>query len=630
MRSVFDARRMPTTGAIALAASLFAVAVLTLNAVEFSYAVQHALLMSAIFGIAATGWGLFAGFGGQFSFGHAALFGLPAYVAFLASDKYGISPLVAAVAGAAAVSVASLLIAGPALRLRGPYFALATLALAEIARQWVNDRRNLTGGEDGKLIPYRSNGLHNLSAPGEHSYLVWAGGLLVITVACCWLFLRSRHGRELQAVRDDQDIAETSGINSTKVKLLAFVISAFFTGLAGCLYASSTHIVASDALLDPGVSIAILIYATVGGVRSVFGPALGAFFLVGVQEWFRVGLGADQPNLYRIFYAIVFALILYFAPGGVVGLVATLLGGVRRRVHTMRSRRPDVGARANGGGKAAAAGISSEDVASLLDDLAPLERSGPAGGGPAPLVVAGLTKRFGAVVVNDSIGFELAGGGSLAIWGHNGSGKSTLVNLLGGQLAADGGPIRLGDHRVDRLSPYRRSRRGVVRASQQARLYDAQTVLDNLLVTVFSTKRLHPLVGRDFSKAVALATRALDATALPREALHRPAGALSTGQRKRVEIARLLLGHRPRLILMDEPTAGIDRAGVPVMASVLRALQEGTGASLIVVDHDQDFLFSVATRVLCLAGGRVVDEIATDEPGASERLERSLVTTGAQ
>jgi ABC-type branched-subunit amino acid transport system ATPase component len=112
----------------------------------------------------------------------------------------------------------------------------------------------------------------------------------------------------------------------------------------------------------------------------------------------------------------------------------------------------------------------------------------------------------------------------------------------------------------------------------------------------------------------------VDAVGLPVAKMDAPAGSLSTGQRKRLEIARLLVGHRPRLILLDEPTAGIDRAGIPLLASVLRAVQKGTSASLVVVDHDQDFLLSVAPEVICLGNGKIVDIVRADDTRLTERL----------
>jgi len=616
---------------IAIAVGVGVVVTLGLQVVSISYSGQQALLVGSAFAVAATAWGLFAGFGGQFSFGHAALFGVPAYGAYLLNDIWGVPPLIGLVCSAVGLSLLSLVLVGPALRLRGPYFALVTLAMAEVARRLVNANPDITGGEDGRALPSDQEGILYLNSSEPTSYIAWLAGLLVITVLVFWLFLRSRTGRALTAVRDDEDIASSTGVNATIVKMTAFVLSGIFIGLAGGIYAYSTHIVSSDALLGTTVSIAILVYATVGGMRSLYGPLIGAFILTFVEERLRSSLGAIAPNLYAILYAVVFALLLYFAPLGLVGLAQSAFAALCRR------RSPEPAADVPGPLRASDASspahvladISSAQVRELLAELEPLER----GSYPAVderLVVSDLVKRFGGVVVNDGISFELASHQSLGVWGPNGSGKSTLINQLGGQLRATSGSMTFGGTDFGSLAPYARARLGIVRASQQARLYDAQSVLDNVLTTLFTTKRLNPLRESDFRQAVELCRRAVDAVGLPMAKLDVPAGSLSTGQRKRLEIARLLVGHRPRLILLDEPTAGIDRAGIPLLASVLRAVQKGTSASLVVVDHDQDFLLSVAPEVMCLGNGKVVDIVRADDAHLTERLGAAVRRAGAE
>lgn len=614
------ARRVSTWHGVAAGLLMAALVAFFFSKVQFVYAFQHTLLLTVVLGTAATAWGLFAGFGGQFSFGHAALFGLPSYVAVVVGEDWGIPPLVALIGGAGGTALATAVIVFPALRLRGPYFALVTLALAELTRRMVNLERAHTGGEDGRLIADTGDGLWHLRAPTEQSYLVWGSVLLMFTITTTWVFLRTRTGRELRAVRDDPDIASSTGVDTTRVKLVAYVLSAFFTGLAGGVLAYSSRIVASDALLGTAISITILILAGVGGMRSVFGPVLGAFVLVNVEEFLRVGVGAEEPQFYRITYAVVFALILYFLPRGLVSIRPP-----RRIVETLTQWRPIPTVVDEG------PNLTTGAVQGLLVDLAAHERRGRRHGGEGfELVVRGLTKTFGSQTVNCDIDVDVPEGTCLAIWGHNGSGKSTLVNQLGGQLSPSRGEIRLGGHVITALPPHRRAGLGVVRASQQARHYDEQTVLDNLLTTLYTTKTLRPLVQRDHRIAVELVERAAAAVGLPAASIMKRAGELSTGQRKKLELARVLVGHRPRVILLDEPTAGVDREGVPQMAETLRALRDGTGASMVVVDHDRDFLLALSTHVLTLAAGRVIGHEETAGRSAQEWPELVFQPSGGK
>lgn len=611
--------RLRTSYGVAIGVVLAVLVVFVADGLASSFTWEQILLIGTAFAVAASAWGLFAGFGGQFSFGHAALFGLPAYGAYLADHYWGVPPLLGLLVASVVLPIVSLLLVGPAFRLRGPYFALVTLAVAEIARRLINAKSDVTGGEDGVLLSSGSHsGLLYLEDPDQKTYIVWLAALLGITLIVFWVFLRSRTGRELTAVRDEEDIARSTGVHVTRVKIYSFVLSGFFIGLAGGVYAYSSHIIASDAVLGSAVSTAILVYAGVGGMRSLFGPAIGAFILVAVEQNFRDLFGSDSPALYPMVYAAVFGLLLYFAPSGLVGLwhkILALLPWSRRVAVFTGTPPPSEPAKAflpqtlSVGDNVS--GVLSEHVRELLDELLPLERRIIAGSDQG-LVVAQLTKRFGGIVVNQGISFEVGPHESIGIWGPNGSGKSTLINLLGGQLLPTAGQITFAGERVERLTPNRRAWRGIVRASQQARLYEGQSVLDNLLTTLFSSKRLNPLKASDYARGVELVEQALRAVGLPTNKLYAMASTLSTGQRKRMEIARLLVGHRPQLILLDEPTAGIDRSGISLLAEVLRAVHEGTQSAFIVVDHDQGFLRSVAPTVMCLGDGKIVDILRSD------------------
>lgn len=290
--------------------------------------VLNFLTFAMIVTLAAQGWNILAGYGGQFSFGHAAFFGAGAYVMALAQVRFGLNPWLAlpiAIALAAIVGYAIGFLSFRA-RLRGSYFALVTLAFAEVFRILANAAA-FTGGAAGVLIPLKLEAWQMQFADKRVFY--W----LVLAFVACALVLtqaiaRSRFGAQLVAVRENEDAAQALGVDVLAVKLKAITLSAALTGAAGCLYAQKFLYIDANIAYGPWISVEALLAPIIGGVGTVFGPLVGAIVLLGLGEItktvFAQIMGGSVPGIDLVVFGVLLILCVAFAPRGVLGLLRRL------------------------------------------------------------------------------------------------------------------------------------------------------------------------------------------------------------------------------------------------------------------------------------------------------------------
>jgi branched-chain amino acid transport system permease protein len=300
------------------------------------YATDTGVLMSVItvtciWAIAALGWNVLAGFTGQLSFGHAAFFGIGAYTMALLYTDSGVSPWLGLLAGGVVASILAVLIGLPTFRLRGPYFALATLALAEAIRRVVAYWTDFTGGNDGIILPI-DTGLKQMFFESNRPFAWLAIAFFTIFWALTYWLRHSRLGHYMLAVRDDQDAAAAAGLNPLTVKLRASVISAFITAVAGGLLARYLSGVAPDDYLGTYVSIQMLILGFVGGLGTLSGPVVGAFLVLPVQHYLQLHGGSQvSSQLAEVGFGALLLLVIIFYPKGVAPGVAKLAEHVRAR-----------------------------------------------------------------------------------------------------------------------------------------------------------------------------------------------------------------------------------------------------------------------------------------------------------
>ena len=267
----------------------------------------------------ATAWNVIGGIGGQFSLGHSVFFAVGAYTTANLYLRLGVPPWVGVLPGAALAAGTALLVSWPVFRLRGPFFAIATMALTEVALALANYAEWATGGTRGMSIPFRL-GLSNMIFRDRMSYALLMGGFAALCLLVALAVTRSRLGYQLKAVRDNEGAAQASGINPLRTKLAGMAISAALTGVGGGLFLMSTRVADPATLLslfDFGVKFALI--ALIGGLGTVYGPLLGALLVVPLEGWLRAEFGGLAPGANVIVLSIVLILASLFLKRGIVG-----------------------------------------------------------------------------------------------------------------------------------------------------------------------------------------------------------------------------------------------------------------------------------------------------------------------
>jgi branched-chain amino acid transport system permease protein len=291
----------------------------------------HVAIMVLMWTLLGSAWNVLGGFAGQVSFGHAALFGIGAYVTMILFLKAGVAPWWGIPLGGLAAALVSLPIGLICFRLRGPYFSLATLAVAEIVKLVALNWETVTNGSVGFLItglpPLR---LFGVAVDWESKLPFYAlAALLALCgmAATAWL-KGSRLGAFLVAIRENEDAAEAVGIDTVRAKVVTFALSAFLAGMGGGFYAFYFRYVDPDAVLNISLSMEMVFIAMVGGLGTVGGPLIGAVFLTtvgeAVRERFQVG--------HLIFYGLFMMLAIRYMPEGIWGKARRLLSSLQAKV----------------------------------------------------------------------------------------------------------------------------------------------------------------------------------------------------------------------------------------------------------------------------------------------------------
>lgn len=288
-----------------------------------SEAWQNTILMTLYAALLGQAWNILGGYGGQFSFGHAAFFGTGAYTVAVLQVQLGVNPWIGLIAGGLMAVAVAAFIGFTTFRygLRGSYFALVTLAFAEVLRILANTVP-FTGAGVGILIPLEQSAANlQFASKAGYYWLVWAIALAAFLTV--WWIGHSRFGARLMAVRDNEDAARALGVDPFAVKMRAIMLSGLFSGLAGVFYAQYFLYLDPAIAYGPAISVESLLVPIVGGMGTLFGPLLGAVALHGVSEASRALIG-DLPGISLVLYGTILILMVLFAPRGLAGLVRRL------------------------------------------------------------------------------------------------------------------------------------------------------------------------------------------------------------------------------------------------------------------------------------------------------------------
>ncbi|UZG44395.1 branched-chain amino acid ABC transporter permease [Caldimonas thermodepolymerans] len=296
----------------------------------------HSLIMVLYFAYLASAWNLMCGYVGQISFGHSVFSGVGGYCSVLLLTGMGISPWLGMLAGGVLAAILAVIIGFPTMRLRGPYFALTTIAVAEIIRIWFENTDEVFGisikGAEGLSVPLVGTdwALFQFDSKVPYYYIILT--MLVVVMSITWLMERNRLGVCLKAIRGDRDAAESLGINPTRYTLTAYAISAFMTALGGSFYAQFIRFINPERNMGVELSIDMALMSIIGGQGTVFGPLIGAAFLAPVAEISRGYLGGQLIGLHLVIYGLVLIIAVLYLPKGLLEPLQRLGGWLLKKV----------------------------------------------------------------------------------------------------------------------------------------------------------------------------------------------------------------------------------------------------------------------------------------------------------
>lgn len=292
----------------------------------------HIAIMMAIFAVLGGAWNIIGGYGGQLSLGHAAFFGTGAYVSTLLVNAYGISPWLTMWLGGMVALLLSVPVGVICFRLQGPYFAIATIGLAEVLRLLVLHFREITHGAQGLTVPFKGDAPWHLQFGSKVPYYYLALAMAVGVVLIARRLERARLGHYLVAIGQNQDAAEAIGIDSTRAKARALALSAFVTGVAGVFYAQYTYVIHPDSVFGLGLSIQIALVAIVGGVGTALGPVLGAVIMELFAQSTQIAFAGQYPGLELMVYGGLLIAVILWRPLGVIPWFDRLYRGLVGRL----------------------------------------------------------------------------------------------------------------------------------------------------------------------------------------------------------------------------------------------------------------------------------------------------------
>ncbi len=486
--------------------------------------------------------------------------------------------------------VFSVLIGFPALRVQGPWLAFVTLAFNLLVYLVLNNEAGLTEGSRGIRIPRDDVTVFGIDLFSGRNYYYFCLAFMVAATALVWWIVRSPWGRAFKALRDNPARAASLGVDIRTYTLLAFSISAGLAGVAGGLYARLIEFV------DPrgfyiGQSFDFFLATVVGGLGTLVGPFIGVSFITVLTDRLR-----DRRRL---------------------------LPGVVRPVR-----------RGHDAGRAQRCGRIVQPVAREVAETAPRHRNagevvtaidrvggtGVAVDHEVVVSVRNITKSFGGIRAVDDVSFDLRKGEILGVIGPNGCGKTTLFNCILGQYRPDGGRVELHGRDVSRWRPHRRAKAGLARTFQLLQVFESMSVRDNLKTAAQEHigsmgRRLfqRPDMGLDDK-----VDRLIERFRLAHLADER-AGNLSYGQQKLLDTAMAFVSG-PAAVFLDEPAGGVNPAMLGDLRERIRDLNQSDGMTFAVVEHNMEFIFGLADRVVVLEQGRMLMTGTPDEVREDPRV----------
>ena len=535
------------------------------------------------------------GWGGQLSLGQFGFVALGSYLTiYYANDLPYLEALFIGVIWGV---LAAIMVGIPALRVKGLYLAVVTLGFGLAIRSWfiVGEKFAPGGGGSAQLSVDRNKGFRLIfwTVKGKNFdgvyYFVLLMALLAIVLV--WRIRRTGIGRSIIATRDNETASSAYTVAPNRAKLLAFAVSGGLAALAGGLLplvARNAQFKVDGLLFDFDESLRIVSVAVVGGIGSITGAVLGTLLIIAVPLFFD---GTKQVELFASGFGMLIVL-LYF-PSGLISIVHAgrdnLLNWIARRSNWKPQARHE------------GAAVASLGTGRLMTESA------------SPLVTKGLFVTLGGRTIIDDVSLEVRSGEVVGLIGTNGAGKTTILNAVSGFVPSSG-IIELFGQDISKMPAYKRARLGQGRAFQNARLFSSLTVRETLMVALESRQRsiLIPSIlalppsphhegrkRREADEIVSYLGLGRYADSLM--------GELSTGTRRIVELGALI-ALDSKLMLLDEPTAGVAQRETEAFGPLIRMIKKELGASILIIEHDMPMVMSISDRIYCLEAGHVIAE----------------------
>lgn len=557
-------------------------------------------MLFLIYAVIALGLNILVGLAGLISLGQAGLFALGAYTAAILSTRLGFELVSSSIAAIIVASLFGALLAYPTVRVRGVYLAVITIAFGLIVENAAIEWQGLTGGPMGITgIPKPS--VLGIPLSGYAYYGVLAV-VLVLVVIVTHNLKRSKYGRAMLAVSQSETAARSLGINATGIRTLAFVISAATAGLAGVLYAFLNSYISPD-IFTFSDSIRFLLMVIFGGAGTTTGTLIGAYILTYLPEYLQ------QLQYWQKFaYGLLLAVVMFVLPLGVYGTLSELW----RKWRPLPRKSEDLGLPFE----------QSLGIAKATDQH------------PTELKAEGLTVRFGGLTALSDVSLRVQPGEIHALIGPNGAGKSTFVNTISGFYRPDNGRYEFNGADLTGQPAHVGARSGLARTFQNTELFGDMTVLENVMAgyqnrftynffeACIRTPRF--LRQEEQCRAAALGLlRFVDLTDYANE----KARFLPFGLQRRLEIARAL-ATSPRLLLLDEPAAGLTTHEIEELDTMIRRIA-ALGISVLLIEHHVELIMAVANQVTVLDYGVVIASAPPDIVQADPRVIEAYFGTHA-
>ncbi|MDB5508490.1 MAG: urtE [Hyphomicrobiales bacterium] len=524
----------------------------------------------ALLAVVGVGMNELIGLSGQISFGHVGFYAIGAYVVAILTQA-GVSFWLAWPLAALGAGLVGALLALPALRVKGPYLAMVTIAFGFIVEHSIVEMRTLTGGQNG-IMGIGAPGLGAL-AQGERAVTLLALLSAGVAYGLYVLLSRGTWGAALRAVRDTETAAESIGLNPLAIKTVAFAVSAVCAGAAGGLFAPLSGFVTPHTF-GFSQSILFVLVVMIGGAGAAAGPLIGALIVGMLPE-----LLSSLEDFRLLFFGLLLLVVLWVAPGGIVGLWSALMRAI---AGVFAGPRAAAISAAPSSGVAASPLVARARQALSADDL---------------------SIRFGGVQAVAGLSFEALPGQVTSLIGPNGAGKTTALNMLSGFYRPTSGGFRLGDRALAGAGALKISRHGIARTYQTSQLFGSLSVEDNVILAMHRG-RLGSLFGATRLRSPALRERAAallafcgftgDAATLASDLPH--------VDRRLVEIARALAAD-PDALLLDEPAAGLSSEDKQRLAVLLTRIARA-GLAVALVEHDMTLVMGISDKIVVLDAGQ--------------------------